>query len=337
MSIDIESVRAALREILEPAQVRELHVDDGRVTVTVAVEVPMAEKPRFAEEVKKRVRALPGVTSVLVAYAKAETTAGAAPPPANPLKGVRHIVAVGAGKGGVGKSTVAVNLAVSLARAGHRTGLLDADIYGPSVPILLGVEDGAQRVHATPEKYIVPIIAHELPLISFGFFLGEGSPAIWRGPMVSKAVKQFARGVVWPELDILVVDLPPGTGDVPLSLVQAIEVSGAIVVTQPQRLAAVEACKAGEMFATLEVPVLGVVENMTGAFGTGGGTRVANALDAPLLGTVPFDDAVIQEGDTGIPAVRARRQSAFAQSFAEIAQRVAESLGWRKVDVEAAG
>lgn len=354
-ALDAAAVRAALAQVPYPGMARDL-VSFGMVShVSVCgtqVKVDLALKVRD-QSIPQQLRLavtekLQSIGATLVSVVISDPAPAPAPAAAHRgtpdpwadqvrLNSVRHVIAVGAGKGGVGKSTVAVNLALALADEGLRVGLLDADIYGPSVPILLGVEDGAQRVHATPEKYIVPIIAHELPLISFGFFLGEGSPAIWRGPMVSKAVKQFARGVVWPELDILVVDLPPGTGDVPLSLVQAIEVSGAIVVTQPQRLAAVEACKAGEMFATLEVPVLGVVENMTGAFGTGGGTRVANALDAPLLGTVPFDDAVIQEGDTGIPAVRARRQSAFAQSFAEIAQRVAESLGWRKVDVEAAG
>jgi ATP-binding protein involved in chromosome partitioning len=214
-------------------------------------------------------------------------------------------------------------------------GLLDADIYGPSVPILLGIEDGARQVRMTEAKTIIPLQAHGLPLISFGFFLGEGSPAIWRGPMVSKAVKQFARGVQWPDLDILVVDLPPGTGDVPLSLVQSIQVSGAIVVTQPQRLAAVEARKAGEMFATLEVPVLGVIENMTGAFGTGGGVQVAGALGVALLGTVPFDHSVVTEGDAGEPPVRTRRDSAFARSFGAIAHQVAESLGWRRVEAGA--
>jgi len=250
------------------------------------------------------------------------------------LSNVRDIIAVGAGKGGVGKSTVAVSLALALVRAGFVVGLLDADIYGPSVPILLGIEDGSQHVRVTPDKHIVPVEVLGLTLISFGFFLGEGSPAIWRGPMVSKAVKQFARGVEWPQLDVLVVDLPPGTGDIPLSLVQAVEVSGAIVVTQPQRLAGVEAQKAGDMFTQLEVPVLGVIENMTGAFGTGGGEIVASALGVPLLGTVPFDAQVVGEGDAGTPTVVTRSDSEFARSFDAIAHTVVNALGWQLAENE---
>jgi len=246
------------------------------------------------------------------------------------LASVRHVVAVGAGKGGVGKSTVAVNIALALARDGIRAGLLDADIYGPSLPILLGIEDGAARVRMSPEKHIEPLEAHGLPMISFGFFLGEGSPAIWRGPMVSKAVKQFARGVAWPELDVLVVDLPPGTGDVPLSLAQAVALSGAVIVTQPPRVAAAEARKAAEMFRALEVPVLGVVENMSGVFGRGAGPSVASELGVPFLGEVPFDEAIVDEGDRGAPTMVERADSATGQAFDRIAERVAEALGWRR-------
>jgi ATP-binding protein involved in chromosome partitioning len=252
------------------------------------------------------------------------------------LATVRHVVAVGAGKGGVGKSTVAANLALALARGGLRAGLLDADIYGPSLPILLGIEDGARRVRMTPEKHILPLEAHGVPIISFGFFLGDASPAIWRGPMVSKAVKQFARGVAWPPLDVLVVDLPPGTGDIPLSLAQAIVLSGAVVVTQPPRLAAVEARKAARMFRTLDVPVLGFVENMTGAFGAGAGAVVAAELDVPFLGAVPFDKEMVAEGDAGVPTVVARPGCAAAREFETVARGVAAALGWRHVDDAAA-
>jgi ATP-binding protein involved in chromosome partitioning len=245
------------------------------------------------------------------------------------LASVRHVIAVGAGKGGVGKSTVAVNLALSFARDGLRSALLDADIYGPSLPILLGIEDGAARVKMSPEKHILPLVAHGLPMISFGFFLGEGSPAIWRGPMVSKAVKQFARGVAWPELDILVVDLPPGTGDIPLSLAQSILLSGAVIVTQPPRVAAAEARKAADMFRTLEVPVLGIVENMSGPFGRGAGRTVADDLSVPFLGEVPFDPAIVTEGDDGIPTMIARPHGETAAAFDGIARAVAGALGWQ--------
>ena len=248
------------------------------------------------------------------------------------LSRVRDVIAVGAGKGGVGKSTVAVNLALALAAEGLRAGLLDADIYGPSLPILLGIEDGASRVRMSPEKTIVPLIAHGLPMISFGFFLGEGSPAIWRGPKVSKAVKQFARGVAWPELDVLVVDLPPGTGDIPVSLAQAVVLSGAIVVTQPPRVAAAEARKAAELFRTLEVPVLGIVETMSGPFGRGAGRTVAGDLGVPFLGEVPFDDGIVVDGDAGVPTVIARPHAPSAAAFHGIAHAVARSLGWAHVD-----
>jgi ATP-binding protein involved in chromosome partitioning len=169
-------------------------------------------------------------------------------------------------------------------------------------------------------------------MFSFGFFLGEGSPAIWRGPKVSKAVKQFSRGVAWPSLDVLVVDLPPGTGDIPVSLVQAVEVSGAVVVTQPARVAAAEARKAAEMFRTLEVPVLGVVENMRGAFGFGSGGTISTELAVPLLGSIPFDPTIVAEGDKGTPTLVARPTSAVAQAYHRIARGVAEGLGWRHVD-----
>ena len=177
----------------------------------------------------------------------------------------------------------------------------------------------------------LPLEACGLPMISFGFFLGEGSPAIWRGPMVSKAVKQFARGVAWPELDALVVDLPPGTGDIPLSLAQAVQLSGAVIVTQPPRVAAAEARKAAEMFRALEVPVLGVVENMSGPFGRGAGRAVAKELGVAFLGEVPFDATIVAEGDAGIPTMVARPESAAGLAFDHIASGVARALGWERV------
>ncbi len=342
---DADAVRAALAQIPYPGLTRDLvsfgmvrHVAacDGRVRVQLALRSGDPTLPdRLRASISERLTAI-GATDVTVEIGPP------APAPAAPvsrtagdpwaeqarLGTVRHVIAVGAGKGGVGKSTVAVNLALALASDGLRTALLDADIYGPSLPIIMGVEDRSGDVRMTPEKLILPIEAHGLPLISFGFFLGEGSPAIWRGPMVSKAVKQFARGVQWPDLDVLIVDLPPGTGDIPLSLAQSVELSGAVVVTQPQRLAGTEAEKAAQMFRTLEVPVLGVVENMTGAFGHGGGARVAEALDVPLLGCVPFDVEVVVEGDGGSPTAISRPGSAVAQAYMEIARNVAAALGW---------
>jgi ATP-binding protein involved in chromosome partitioning len=330
------------RDLVSFGMVQHVAVCDGRVKVQLALRISDDTVPgRIAEAIETALHPL-GATSVALEIVAPK----AAPAPARQtvpdpwsdqvhLASVRHVIAVGAGKGGVGKSTVAVNLALALAHGGLRTGLLDADIYGPSLPILLGIEDGAARVRMSPEKHILPPEAHGIPIISFGFFLGEQSPAIWRGPMVSKAVKQFARGVAWPSLDVLVVDLPPGTGDVPLSLAQAVAVSGAVIVTQPPRVAAAEAHKAAEMFRALEVPVIGVVENMTGPYGRGAGREVAAALAVPALGEIPFDEAIVSEGDRGIPTMVARPGSTAAAAFDAVAREVATALGWRHVAAEA--
>ena len=348
-----EGVREALKQVRYPGLARDLvsfgmvqHVSvcEGRVKVQLAVATRDPSVPgRLRSRITDALRPL-GATAVAVEVAPPGSVSRPGLRAADPwaeqvrLAAIRHVIAVGAGKGGVGKSTVAANLALALARGGLRAGLLDADIYGPSLPILLGIEDGARRVRMNDAKHILPLDAQGLPIISFGFFLGERSPAIWRGPMVSKAVKQFARGVAWPELDVLVVDLPPGTGDIPLSLAQAIVLSGAVIVTQPARLAAVEARKAAGMFRTLEVPVLGFVENMSGAFGMGTGAAVAAELGVPYLGAVPFDPVMVTEGDAGTPTVSARPASAAAAAFEAIARGVAEALGWRYVpDAEPAG
>jgi ATP-binding protein involved in chromosome partitioning len=328
------------RDLVSFGMVDHVSVCDGRVKVQLALHTrDPSILPRLEASVDAAIRAR-GATSVAIEIVKPKPTQATLParrgtpdPWAEQVRlaSVRHVIAVGAGKGGVGKSTVAVNLALALAREGLRAGLLDADIYGPSLPILLGIEDGAARVEMSAEKHILPLEVHGLPMISFGFFLGEGSPAIWRGPMVSKAVKQFARGVAWPELDVLVIDLPPGTGDIPLSLAQAVALSGAVIVTQPPRVAAAEARKAADMFRTLEVPVLGVVENMTGPFGRGAARAVATELSVPFLGEIPFDEEIVAEGDRGIPTMIARPASASAAAFDSVATLVASALGWDRV------
>ena len=342
-----DEISLAVREILRQRfdadgswqdVVHRVSVCGTRATVHLVLRVSGADElVDLDDAITRRLRTL-GATDVEVVIRRPETSVpsrsrGRGDPWAGRVRlgKAKHVVAVGAGKGGVGKSTVAVNLALALAREGLRVALLDADIYGPSLPILLGIEDGAARARMTPERYIAPIEAHGLPMVSFGFFLGAGSPAIWRGPMVAKAVKQFARGVAWPPLDVLVVDLPPGTGDVPLSLAQAIELSGAVVVTQPPRVATAEAHKAVQMFMTLEVPVLGVVENMTGLFGSGGGLAVSQELKVPFLGDVPFDAEIIRDSDRGTPTAISRPGSPTDASFDRIAQGVAEALGWCRV------
>ena len=349
IALTADAVTDALRRVPYPGLTRDLvsfgmveHVQVHEGSVTVRLGVHTRDATMLAELERSITSALQplGATAVTVQVVPPKPTTALPLRPGTPdpwsdqvrLARVRHVIAVGAGKGGVGKSTVAVNLALALARDGLRVGLLDADIDGPSLAILLGIEDGASRVRMSPEKTIMPLYAHGLPMISFGFFLGSGSPAIWRGPKVSKAVKQFARGVAWPELDILVVDLPPGTGDIPVSLAQAVVVSGAVVVTQPPRVAAAEARKAAEMFRTLEVPVLGVVENMSGPFGRGAGRAVAHDLAVPFLGDVPFDPAIVDEGDRGVPTIVARPHGASANAFDHIAHAVAGALGWRHAD-----
>ena len=330
------------RDVVSFGMVERVEVRNGRVTVRLGVHTRDTDRLAMLERSVESALLPLGATAVAVEIVPPKPTtalplrAGTPDPWADQvrLSRVRHVVAVGAGKGGVGKSTVAVNLALALAGEGLRVGLLDADIYGPSLPILLGIEDGASRVRMSPEKTIEPLIAYGLPMISFGFFLGEGSPAIWRGPKVSKAVKQFARGVAWPELDVLVVDLPPGTGDIPVSLAQAVVLSGAIVVTQPPRVAAAEARKAAELFGALDVPVLGIVESMSGAFGRGAGRVVAADLGVPFLGEVPFDDGIVSDGDTGVPTVVARPSGRSASAFRAIAHAVAGALGWAHVEAE---
>lgn len=346
-----DTVREALRDVHYPGltrdivsfgMVRHISVCGTQGKVQLAIRTPQPDAAAQLEtDIAARLARL-GITSTVVEIAQPEPTAlpvqQKAPP--DPWAGqarlatVKHVIAVGAGKGGVGKSTVALNLALALAWDGLRVGLLDADIYGPSLPILLGIEDGAAQAKMSPEKFLIPVEAHGIPLVSFGFFLGEGSPAVWRGPMVSKAVKQFARGVAWGDLDVLIVDLPPGTGDIPLSLAQSVELSGAIVVTQPTRVAAAEARKAVEMFRALEVPVLGVVENMTGAFGLGAGRWTSEALGVPFLGSIPFDAEMVGEGDAGTPTVVQRPGSETTRAFDAIATATAGALGWQKVAAE---
>ena len=244
------------------------------------------------------------------------------------IPGVRHVIAVASGKGGVGKSTVAANLAVALEQTGARVGLCDCDIYGPSISLMFGTRE---RPTATDENMIVPIEQYGLRLMSMGFLLDDTSPAILRGPMVTRYTQQFLRQVEWGELDYLVLDLPPGTGDIQLTIVQTVALSGAIIVTTPQEVALIDARKAATMFEKVNVPVLGLVENMSyfispsdnkryDIFGTGGGEREAKRLRVPLLGQIPIDIATREGGDRGIPIVCEDRQSPVTAEFKRIAE-----------------
>lgn len=249
----------------------------------------------------------------------------------NPIAGVRHVIAVASGKGGVGKSTVATNLAVSLEQAGYKVGLMDADIYGPSLPLMMNVHG---RPFANADKKILPLEGHGVRCMSIGFLVDDKEPIIWRGPMVMGVVKQFLHDVAWGELDVLIIDLPPGTGDAQLTMIQAVPLSGALIVTTPQEVALLDAVRAIEMFRKLEVPVLGIVENMSWLdlpdgtrmhpFGQGGGGRTAEHYGVPLLGQIPLDGRVREGGDAGRPI--AMDASATSAVFRGTADAVARRL-----------
>jgi ATP-binding protein involved in chromosome partitioning len=334
MPVSADAIRSSLSDLLQPSQIQELKESQGKVLVTVAVDVPMAEKPAFAEQVKRRVKTVEGVKDVFVSFAPVEQ---AAPPGPQPLENVDRIVAIGAGKGGVGKSTVAVNLAVALAAEGNKVGLLDADIYGPSAAVMTGTTD--HRAQGDAQQRVIPAERHGIKVISIAFLLPEDQSAVvWRGPMVGKMVTQLLQGVAWGELDYLIVDLPPGTGDAVLSLSQTVPLSGAIVVTTPQDVALLDVLKAIEMFHAVRVPVVGVVENMAGftcpkcgentpIFLEGAGRKAAVRFGLPLLGTLPLDAEIPPGGDGGTPILIASPESPSSQAFLEIARATHERIG----------
>ncbi|MBW4707819.1 Mrp/NBP35 family ATP-binding protein [Roseobacter sp. YSTF-M11] len=348
MSVTKAEIEAALERIALPDGksllahdlIRALAVDGG--SVRFVIEAPTPEVARqmgpLRDAAEKLVSELPGVSRVsvaLTAHGPAEKPAapslkigGHPKPQAGPTKpsGVKRILAIGSGKGGVGKSTVASNLAVALARAGRKVGLLDADIYGPSQPRMMGV---SKRPASPDGKTIIPLHAHGVTLMSIGFMLEEGKAVVWRGPMLMGALQQMLGQVEWGELDILLVDLPPGTGDVQLTLCTKSELTGAIVVSTPQDVALIDARKALDMFDTLKTPVLGLIENMSmfvcpdcGAehqiFGQGGVAAEAQKLGVPLLGALPIDLDTRLAGDGGTPI--AAGDSAMAQAYAQIAE-----------------
>lgn len=253
------------------------------------------------------------------------------------LPGVKNTIAVASGKGGVGKSTVAVNLAVALAQQGAKVGLIDADIYGPSIPLMFGIK-GKPQIHQDPVTgNMMPVENYNVKLISIGFFMDDGAPIIWRGPMASGAIKQFMSDVEWGELDYLIFDLPPGTGDIQLTLVQTIPLTGAVIVTTPQDVSLIDARKGLKMFEKLNVPVFGIVENMSyfiapdtkkryDIFGTGGGERLAAELSVPFLGGIPIDPRIREGGDSGKPIVHDLPESEQSKKIVEISKNLAAQV-----------
>jgi len=345
MSISEEQVKTALKSVKYPGFTRDIvsfglvksiHIDNGEVKVQLALatndpNVPAAIK----NDAESALRAIAGVRSARVLIDIHAPPAGAgAGMGAMRIPGIKHVIAVASGKGGVGKSTVAANLAVALVQTSARVGLCDCDIYGPSISLMFGTRE---RPTATEENKIVPIEQYGLRLMSMGFLLDDTSPAILRGPMVTRYTQQFLRQVEWGELDYLVLDLPPGTGDIQLTIVQTVALSGAIIVTTPQEVALIDARKAATMFDKVNVPVLGLVENMSyfvspsdskryDIFGSGGGEREARRLRVPLLGQIPIDIATRESGDRGIPIASEDRQSPVTAEFKKIAENIRKTL-----------
>jgi len=338
-----DAVRAALARIVDPHTgldliamhaVKGVGVDGGKVAVELQLGYPAAGwHEALAAEARRVVADLPGVEAVTVGIGM-RVPAHRVQKELTPLPGVRNIIAIASGKGGVGKSTTAVNLALALSAEGARVGLLDADIHGPSIPMMLGLSG---KPESPDNKNISPMLAYGVQAISIGLFLGEDTPAIWRGPMTTQYLQQLLTTTLWQDLDYLVIDLPPGTGDIQLTLAQRIPVSAAIIVTTPQDIALLDARRALRMFEKVEVPVLGIVENMAvhvcsqcghaeHIFGEGGGERMAEQYGVPLLGSLPLDLRIREQADSGRPTVVAEPDSAIAQAYREIARKAAGRL-----------
>jgi ATP-binding protein involved in chromosome partitioning len=358
----IESALSRVRDprsgadVLTADKIRDIATSTaGRVRLTLLLS--SSDDPALARDIRQALERVDGVTEVRVdvrdANAPAETPARpaasskrmlpvmesrpAAPRPSAPTPvaypNLGTIIAVSSGKGGVGKTTVATNLAVALANQGARVGLMDADIYGPNVPRMMGVDEPPSVI----DEKIIPLRAHGVKVISLGFLIEKEQPAIWRGPIIMKIIGQFLRDVAWGDLDFFVVDMPPGTGDAQLSLVQSTNVHGAVIVTTPQEVSVGDALRGAKMFQRVNVPVLGVVENMSwfecphcgkpsALFGSGGGQRLASALELPLLGQIPLYPRVLEASDQGTPIVVAEPASSAAKALVRIAERVRETV-----------
>ncbi|RPI15594.1 MAG: iron-sulfur cluster carrier protein ApbC [Lysobacterales bacterium] len=319
----------------EAKAVKSVHSGPGGVEVEVVLGFPAGRYgPELAARLEERLAAVPGVgpSRVAVSWAvESQAVQGGL----SPLPGIRNVVAVASGKGGVGKSTTAVNLALALALDGARVGLLDADIYGPSQPRMTGLQ--GDRPTSRDGRRIEPLEAHGIKVMSIGFLIEEEQPMVWRGPMVTQALTQLLGDTHWGELDYLVVDMPPGTGDIQLTLSQRVPVSGAVIVTTPQDIALLDARKGLRMFQKVAIPVLGVVENMSThvcsncgheepIFGTGGGARMAAQYGVALLGQLPLDIRIREETDGGRPTVVAAPESAVGQAYFATARRMAARL-----------
>jgi ATP-binding protein involved in chromosome partitioning len=322
------------RDIVSLGFIKNLAIDGGRVAFTIELTTPACPvKDQMRDQARAAVMGVPGVASVDVAMSARVREAVSADGTRQSVPGVKNIIAVGAGKGGVGKTTVAVNLAIALAKCGSKVGIIDADIYGPNVPIMLGMK--AQLT--TDGQKIVPAEKFGLQVISMGFLTADDAPIIWRGPMLHGALQQFFREVRWVALDYLVVDLPPGTGDVTLTLSQTVPVAGAIVVTTPQLVSLADSRRAVAMYKKLNIPPLGIVENMSyftctqcgheaDIFGHGGGEQMATDLGVPFVGRIPIYQPIREGSDAGVPLMISEPDSPAARAFMAAAERTAAQV-----------
>ena len=341
---DRDAVLNALRVVVDPdlrkdivslGFVKDLAVADGRASFTIELTTPACPvKDQMRDQATAAVRAL-GVSDVQVQLTAKVRSASAPEAGRPPLPGVKNVIAVGAGKGGVGKTTVAVNLALSLARCGSRVGILDGDIYGPNVPIMLGLTN--QQLATDDQRRIVPAEKYGVQVISIGFLTNDDAPIIWRGPMLHQAIQQFFREVAWKDLDYLIIDMPPGTGDVALSLSQTVPVVGSVVVTTPQQVSLADSRRAVRMYQKLNIPTIGIVENMSyhrctnchhesDLFGHGGGESLASDMSVPFLGRLPIYQPIREGSDTGVPLVVAEPSSEAARAFLTVAERTAAQI-----------
>ena len=335
-----EAILSALSRVDEPDlhqdlvtlnMIHNIEIEADKVSFTIMLTTPACPfRAKIEREAKEAVMTIEGVKAVVVKMDSDVPNDGR-------MRGlvkmpIRNAIAVGSGKGGVGKSTVSVNIAVALAQSGARVGLMDADIYGPNTPTMLGVE----KLPPPQGQRLIPAIAYGIKMISMGLLVKPGQPLIWRGPMLNSAIRQFLGDVEWGELDYLIVDLPPGTGDASLSLAQALPLSGAVIVTLPQLVSLEDASRGLNMFKTLEVPILGIVENMSyldlpdgtrmDIFGSGGGEQLAQATGTSFLGKIPLDQNVRIGGDSGKPIVASHPDSAAARSLREITEMIAAKV-----------
>jgi len=322
------------QDIVALGFVKNLRIDGGKVAFTIELTTPACPvKEQMKDQATAAVKAISGVTAVDVEMS-ASVRAVAAPDAGRaPVDGVKNIIAVGAGKGGVGKTTVAVNLAIALAQCGSRVGMIDGDIYGPNVPIMLGIKTQL----TTDCKKIIPAEKYGIQVISMGFMTSDDSPVIWRGPMLHGAIQQFFREVRWNDLDYLIVDMPPGTGDVALSLSQTVPVAGSIVVSTPQQVSLADSRRAVRMYQKLNIPTLGIIENMShfictnchheaDIFGHGGGQKMAEDLGVAFLGRIPIYQPIREGSDSGVPLVMSEPNSPAGKAFIATAERVAAEI-----------